>query len=286
MDSIRSIVVHMDASARAEGRLALGQALAQAMQAQLTALYAVAPAAYDAPLALAPEAAAAVLPALQDFDRQRFERARAAFDRVIDRPGKPAAIWEDAGAAPVHEALAARALTADLMLFGQHDATDAQTAPDAELIASTLIQSGTPALVVPHSGPCDASALTGPSLSVLVAWKPTREASRAVRAGLPWLRRARHVHLAAEAVADDGEGWPGLQALRAWLLLHGVRGELHEHALGRASPGEMLLSMAADVSAGLLVMGCFGHSRARELVLGGASRTVLRAMTLPTLMAH
>ncbi len=286
MDSIRSLVVHMDASTRAERRLVLAQALALASSAQLAALYAVTPAAYDVPLALAPEAGAALLPALQALDRQRFETARATFERVTTRAGQPAAIWEDAGATPVHLALAARALTADLLIFGQHDATDAQTTTDAELIASTLIQSGTPALVLPHSGPCDAAALTGHGLSVLVAWKPTREASRAVRAGLPWLRRARHVHLAAEAVVDDGEGWPGLQALRAWLLLHGVHGELHEHAIGRASPGEMLLSMAADVSAGLLVMGCFGHSRARELVLGGASRTVLRAMTLPTLMAH
>ena len=50
--------------------------------------------------------------------------------------------------------------------------------------------------------------------------------------------------------------------------------------------GDTLLSLAADVDADLLVMGCYGHSRAREFVLGGASRTVLRTMTLPVLMAH
>lgn len=286
MDSIRSIVVHMDSSARAEVRLALAQALARVSQAQLTALYAVLPAAYDVPLTLVPEAGMTLMPALQDLDRQRLQRARAVFDRIVDRPGQPAALWEDIGAIPVHQALAARALTTDLLVFGQHDAADRETAADADLIASTLIESGTPGLVVPHTGACDAAALTGPGLSVLVAWKPAREASRAVRAGLPWLRAARHVHLAAESLDEDGAGWPGVHELRSWLLLHGVRGELHEHAIGRANPGEMILSMAADVQAGLLVMGCFGHSRARELVLGGASRTVLHAMTLPTLMAH
>ena len=50
--------------------------------------------------------------------------------------------------------------------------------------------------------------------------------------------------------------------------------------------GDLMLSMATEVGADLLVMGCYGHSRARELMLGGASRTVLRAMTIPVLMAH
>jgi nucleotide-binding universal stress UspA family protein len=69
-----------------------------------------------------------------------------------------------------------------------------------------------------------------------------------------------------------------------------VRAPIRPHAPlpggGGSTAGEALLSLAADVGADLLVMGCYGHSRARELVLGGASRTVLRSMTLPVLMAH
>ena len=53
-----------------------------------------------------------------------------------------------------------------------------------------------------------------------------------------------------------------------------------------AELGEFLLSRTADLSADLLVMGCYGHSRTREWVLGGTSRTLLAAMTLPVLMAH
>jgi nucleotide-binding universal stress UspA family protein len=51
-------------------------------------------------------------------------------------------------------------------------------------------------------------------------------------------------------------------------------------------PGEALLSLASDVGADLLVMGCYGHTRTREFLLGGATRTVLESMTLPVLMAH
>ena len=68
-------------------------------------------------------------------------------------------------------------------------------------------------------------------------------------------------------------------ALVAWLFLSlGL--------LQRALAGETLLSMACDVNADLLVMGFYGHSRARELVMGGASRSVLRSMTVPVLMSH
>lgn len=78
-----------------------------------------------------------------------------------------------------------------------------------------------------------------------------------------------------------------VRARASWLRSHEVEAPLERHApLGGEAPGERLLSLAADTNADLLVMGCYGHSRARELVLGGASRTVLRAMTLPVLMAH
>jgi nucleotide-binding universal stress UspA family protein len=285
MDGIRSIVVHMDAGPRAESRLRIGHALARESRAQLTALYAVTPVAYEMPLAMA-EGTSVMVPALERIDRERYERAHALFEQVADLGGTPPAAWADAGRVPSYTALAARALTADLLVFGQHDAAQPQAAVEADLIASTLIESGTPALVVPHSGRFEPQALVRSDLNVLLAWKPTREAARAARAALPWLQRARHVHLAVESITQTDDPWPGAAALRAWLLLHGVQAEVREHAVGRTSPGEMLLSLAADVSADLLVMGCFGHSRARELVLGGASRTVLRSMTLPTLMAH
>ena len=71
-----------------------------------------------------------------------------------------------------------------------------------------------------------------------------------------------------------------------YLHLHGIVSTLHPDHASLTDAGEVLLSFASAVGANRLVMGCYGHHRARELVLGGASRTVLRAMTLPVLMAH
>ena len=61
---------------------------------------------------------------------------------------------------------------------------------------------------------------------------------------------------------------------------------VHREVAPAREVGELLLSKAADLGADLLVMGCYGHGRAREWVLGGASRTVLQSMTVPVLMAH
>ncbi|MDH4288345.1 MAG: universal stress protein [Aquincola sp.] len=288
MNIVGSIVVHVDAFARSEARLRMALTLAQAFRAWLTAVYAVPTAAYDTPLLLV-EGFASLMPALERIDRERQEQARAMFDRVIGGAGTAvadAAQWVDAGRDPVYAALAAHALLADLVVFGQHDPSTAQRASDSELVASTLIETGAPGLVVPYAGRFDPATLTSDGLIALLAWKATREAARAVRAALPWLQRAGRIHLAVEAPDPGDAAAPTLAALRRWLGLHDCAAETTHCLIDRDHPGEALLSAAADVSADLLVMGCFGHSRARELVLGGASRTVLQSMTLPVLMAH
>jgi len=70
------------------------------------------------------------------------------------------------------------------------------------------------------------------------------------------------------------------------LARHGVKVEIERTVSADLPVGEVLLSRAADLGADLLVMGAYGHSRARELLLGGATRSLLRSMTLPVLMSH
>jgi len=99
------------------------------------------------------------------------------------------------------------------------------------------------------------------------------------------MQRARKVHILAWG-QEEGGVTGGLD-LDGYLKLRGIEPTWHREAA--AEPGflgELLLSRAFDLEADLLVMGCYGHSRAREWVLGGTSRTILRSMTLPVLMAH
>ena len=283
MNTLRSILLHVDASPRSAARFQLARELGLQHGAVVTALYAVSSSYLAQPLAFT-EGSAAVLPMLEQIDTDRRLAAKALFDRE-QKPGAPAMRWADVGTDPAVKGFAAQALYADLLVLGQRDASDplADGEP-ADFVESVLFASGRPALIVPYAG-----ALTSVGRDVLVAWQPTREAARAVTGALPLLQRARNVHVVGWA-ADAAQTQAGRLDLAGYLHSHGVepRVQYHGAASGESEGevGERLLSLAADVQADLLVMGCYGHSRARELVLGGASRTILRSMTLPVLMAH
>jgi nucleotide-binding universal stress UspA family protein len=273
---MKSILVHVDASPRCAARLAIAQALAHRHAAEVTALYGVVPSLIAMPLA-ATDGMVTAAALLADVDREQRARARAM---VEGASSQRTMTWVDGGETPYRQ-LMQHAPYADLLVLGQSDPADALTgALPPELVPAAISDSGRPTLVVPYVGEFEAAASR-----VLIAWKPTREAARALSAALPWLRLASQVHVASrpeEAQAD----FDHTAALRHWLQLQGVVAAPQLHHLGPGDVGEGLLSLAVDASADLLVMGCYGHSRSREWVLGGASRSVLRSMTLPVLMVH
>ena len=121
---------------------------------------------------------------------------------------------------------------------------------------------------------------------MLVAWSASREAARALTDALPLLKRAENVEVVAfqPHKADHGEQ-PGAD-IGLFLARHGVKVTASEQHGGEVDVGAQILSRAADLDVDLIVMGAYGHSRIRELVLGGATRTLLESMTAPTLMSH
>jgi nucleotide-binding universal stress UspA family protein len=120
---------------------------------------------------------------------------------------------------------------------------------------------------------------------VLVAWNASREAARAVTDALPLLSRAERVEVVAfDSTGDHGEV-PGAD-IALFLSRHGVKASAARQSAPGVDVGSQILSRAADVDADLIVMGAYGHSRLRELALGGATRSMLDAMTVPVLMAH
>jgi nucleotide-binding universal stress UspA family protein len=266
---LRSILLHVDAAPRCAERLRVAQALAARHGAALDLLYAVTPAVLSQPLGLA-EAAAATMQVLQEVDDER----RHAAERMVREAGAGAA-WAVAGEASPLSGLVEQALFADLLVMGQHDAAQPWLAgTPVDFVESVLLSGGRPALVLPFVGRFETVGER-----VLLAWKPTREAAQALAAALPLLRGARTLHVVG---ASDDER----PRLATFLARHGVAATPRHHAPLEGNAGELLLSLASEFDADLLVMGCYGHSRAREWVLGGATRTMLRSMTLPVLMAH
>jgi nucleotide-binding universal stress UspA family protein len=284
MNSIKTILVHADAQDRFEARLRMACALAQDCGARLNVLYAVTPLTYIMPMAYT-EGAGLWLPQLEATDRERREAAHAVFERVVPAAMKGPdgqAQWGEVDRDRPHAAFAERALLHDVVLFGQFDPKAVGVhGVDAELVSDTLIQSGTPGIVIPSSGFFEADHLVRSGDQVVMGWKPTCEAAGALKASLPWLHKARVLHLVTE-------GDPALQGptVHDWLRTQGVKAEVRTHKLEERPAGEALLRISHDTGASLLVMGCFGHSRAREFLLGGASRTVLKLTKLPVLMAH
>ncbi len=278
-ESLTQLLVHLDGSPRAARRLAVARDIAQTHGAAVTALYAVTPALLVVPFA--PEAGPSVAEALGQIDEERRTLARGVFDRSVATPGVHAA-WAEVQDYPIVPAFARQALYADLLVLGQHDPSDTEAAGVPFDFAETVMAtSGKPALILPYAD----IPSTSVGQTIVVAWKPTREAARAVSAAVPLLQRARRVHVLSWGKEEEDVAGARLD-LDGYLKLRGVESTWHREGEEPEFMGDLLLSRSFDLDADLLVMGCYGHSRAREWVLGGTSRTVLQSMTLPVLMAH
>lgn len=276
--SLMQLLVHFDASRRATPRLEFARRLARRHGAAVAALYAVTPSFAMPPFA--PTLGPGTAVSLREVDDERLDRARTTFDRALASTGVPVS-WGELTDYPVAGAFAQQAFYADLLVLGQHDPSDIESSDVPPDFAETVMAiSGRPALILPY-------AVVPPTVgeTVVIAWKPTREAAHAVTAALPLLQSAQRVHVVSWSADEPVVGGAALD-LAGYLKRYGVEATWHRQGDEPDGLGELLLSRAFDLTADLLVMGCYGHSRAREWLVGGTSREVLQSMTLPVLMAH
>ena len=142
---------------------------------------------------------------------------------------------------------------------------------------AALFDSGRPVLLTP------AEPVAKIGESVAVAWNHAREATRAVAAAMPILRQAEKVFV---LTAREGDSGPAPSELAGYLAGHGITAKTWAFMPMSGSIGDDILAEARDAGADLLVMGAYGHSRLRELVLGGATRGVLSRGEIPVLLVH
>lgn len=122
---------------------------------------------------------------------------------------------------------------------------------------------------------------------ILIAWNGSREAVRAVFDALPLFKAAYHIKVLQVGTSDQTRITRlELGDVCTMLARHGIRATADTLSLPRATAGPALISAAKAENADLLVMGAYGHWRFRELVLGGATRHVLRNTNVPVLMSH
>jgi len=278
----RSILIAVDPSPGSEARMATAMQLARRLDCLLVGV-----AATGVPdLAGGPRAAGALAEyAALALDGLRDQAQRLA-DRFRDdcRRHQVAHCEVHVDEGDVRAALLRRARRCDLVLMSQADPQSAGHAAERAAGERLVLDGARPVLFVPHAG-----LHREVGRRVVVAWDGSARSMRAAGDALPLLKTAQGVTLVAwnegrtpltalelEACLDDGV---------AWLAAHGIAAAHRLESLTMPI-AEAILSTLAALDADLLVMGAYGHSRWGERILGGATRGVLQAMTVPVLMSH
>jgi len=278
---LKTILVHCDGDKRLSSRLGIATGLAEAHGAHLVGSYIRPP--FQPPVVFD----SGFTVAMNDFYKMYEETTDAdqaaaarAFAQAV-KSGKCSTEWRQADG-PIDGELAVQARYADLTVVGQFD-PDATTSTPPDLPQYVALSSGRPALVIPYVG------VQRPlGKNVLLCWNESRESARAATEALPILKSAdRVVVLIIESgPSTDESARRAADKIESWLARHGVKCTAQIDVGSAADVGGIILSRAADHDADLIVMGLYGHSRTREFVLGGASRTLLSSMTVPLLIAH
>lgn len=244
--SIRDILVHVETSSSCRARLWLAGQLARQFDAHL--------------LGIGSETAGAA--------EERF----AALLSRLELQGE----WHTAEGLVV-PCVTEMAGAADLVVLGQPD-------PDRLLVElnapeDVILACGRPVLVVPYVGDF---ATVGDR--VLVGWNGTREATRAVHDAIPLMSTSTAVTvLSVDPPLDDVTD---SEALVQHLIHHGLPAVAELSDKRDRTVADAVRSRAAELGCDLIIMGAYGHSRLREMLLGGMTHDMLQVMTLPVLMAH
>jgi len=277
--SYQTILVHCDAGKKVSCHLDVAAELAGRFGSVFVGLHAQPP--FEAPtFAEGAFSMGPIFKAYEEGARADLATSRAAFDKALKGRHVPAE-WRIIDDYP-EEALTIAARYADLVVVGQSTPDNVTITPE-NLPESVALATGRPVLVVPHIG-----ADKPPGKKVMLCWNASRESARAASDAMPFLKAADEVIVLIvdpKASANGHGAEPGAD-VATWLARHGVKVSVQREVAGDTDIGNVILSRAADLDVDLIVMGAYGHSRMRELVMGGVSRTLLSSMTVPVLMSH
>jgi nucleotide-binding universal stress UspA family protein len=277
----KTILVCLNEIARNPVLLDLTSDIAEKQDAHVIGLY-VLPAVRIYP-AIGPGMYAEVVEGFRDSFTARSAEVRHQFDGHMQAKGI-AAEWRfvDSRSPEIAATVIEHARQADLVVVSQV-VPDSDSGIDTDFAERIVMDSGRPVLVVPAFG-----TFTRCGPRALVGWNGRREAARAAFDAVPLLQACEAVQVTWLDPQDDMDV-PGSLAgaeLATTLARHGVRVTAEAMPTSGIGAGEALLSHASDLGSDLLVMGAYGHSRTREYVFGGATRTILGSMTIPVLMSH
>lgn len=279
--AFKTIVVHVAEDETSHARCEAAADLAESWDARVIG---VALAATPAPFVA--DGAIGMTSVWAEATANAEDKARAAaeaFSAQMSKRGVQAEVRVASGFEEMAaETFAISARYADISVLGGRDGVESRGLADA-LIERALFDTGRPTLMVPAKG--WPRPIGG---SVALAWDGGSQAARAATDALPFLTRARSVHV---LLADPESGSmrhgdePGAD-VAGWLSRHGVKVQVNRFETGDLSTADAITAAAQAAGADLLVMGGYGHSRLRESIFGGVTTSMIDSPALPTLMSR
>lgn len=276
----KTVLVHVDESAHASERIKIAATIAMAENAHLIGSAMTGASRYLVQTRMLAELDPNLRTHL-DFLRERAKRGLNEFDATAQKLALPSfekrMVDDEAGGG-----ICLQARYADLVVIGQNDPYEVSPVVMPDFPEYVVLYSGRPVLLVPYSGHFD-----GIGKRVLIAWDASMPATRAITNAIPLLRRAQIV----QVVVFNSEARPQLHGalpgsdIALYLARHDIKVEVLQRKTDR-DIGLALQALASELQSDLLVMGGYGHARFREILLGGATNTVLETMTVPVLMSH
>ncbi len=223
---------------------------------------------------------AEVIDALQYDNEAAAKAAIDRFAKATSRAGVSAeSLTRSVNLASAGDQFGRIARRFDLAIVGQ--AKPEPSAVEEKIVEGALFDSGRPVIFVPYiqKAPLKLDR-------VMVCWDGSRPAVRAIADSMPLLERAGRVEVVI--VANERGKQQEIEGvdMGQHLARHGLNVEVHRITRGDLDVADALLSHAADADVDFIVMGGYGHSRLREFVLGGVTRSILRSMVVPVLMSH
>ena len=277
---LKTILVHVDETARSLQRIEVAARLATQYDAHLVGAAMTGIAAYLFPVGGLESGMPAIAFPIDEL-RSQANRALDVFDAAADKAGVNSVerrlVDEEVGLG-----LSLQARYSDLVVISQNAPDDVLPRVRSDVPEYVLLNCARPVLILPFAG---VSGEIG--RCVTVAWNGSAEAVRAITSAIPVLQRAEKVDLVVFDAVIGGQVHgddPGAD-MALYLARYGIRVEVTVVRMA-GEDGESLLSFAVDKGADLIVMGAFGHSRFREFLLGGMSRTALSSSPVALWMAH
>ena len=275
---VKDIIVNLSVTKEGSVVGKYAASVAAALEAHLTGVAFI----YDpvVPISGAGYIPAEIIETQREDNETAAEAAIKSFTAATEQAGISAeSLMTSASIAAAGDQFARMARRFDLAIIGQ---AERETSSTEQIIGETaLFESGRPVIMVPYI-----QRAPFKTDNVMICWDGSRTAARAVADAIPIIRKSGRVEIVIVASErgkqDEIEG----ADIGQHLARHGLKVDVHRISGGNIDVGDALLSHAADSGADFMVMGGYGHSRLREFVLGGVTRSIFESMTVPVLLSH